>query len=232
MTTIDAATRMAYVDDELDEIARRRVERAMAADPALAEAVARDRALRERVQARFAPYAEEPIPDRFRALLDTTTVVPIAKPSRSPAWRVSAYRWAQAAAIAATLVLGVAIGRQLDAPGPVASRNGVLVAHGRLAAALDTQLASTQPSDAPVRIGLTFRNHGGAICRTFTGENLQGIACRDDGRWSLARTAAGERGGAYRQAASGALIGDTQEMMAGSPFSAVEEAAAKGHHWD
>jgi hypothetical protein len=231
MTTIDAATRMAYVDGELDEIARRRVERAMAADPALAEAVARDRALRERVQARFAPYAEEPIPDRFRALLDTP-VVPIAKPSRSSRWRKPAFLWVQGAAIAATLVLGVAIGRQLDTPGPVASRDGVLVAHGRLATALDTQLASTQPSDAPVRIGLTFRNHTGSICRTFTGERLQGIACRDAGQWSLARTANGERGGAYRQAASGALIGEAQHMMAGAPFSAAQEATAKSRDWD
>jgi hypothetical protein len=230
MTTIDAATRMAYVDGELDEIDRRRVERAMAADPALAEAVARDRALSERVQARFAPYAQEPIPDRFRALLDTT-VVPIAKPSRSSRWRAPAYRWAQGAAIAATLVLGVAIGRQVDTPGLVASRNGVLVAHGQLAVALDTQLASAQPGDAPIRIGLTFRNRGGAICRTFTGEKLQGIACHDDGRWSLARTAAGERIGTYRQATSDALIGAAQEMMAGYPFSAAEEAAAKRHDW-
>lgn len=226
MTMIDAATRMAYVDGELDEIARRRVERAMAEDPVLAEAVARDRALRERLQARFAPYAEEPAPDRFRALLDTN-VVPIAKPSR----RASAHRWAQGAAIAATLVLGVVIGRQVDTPGPVASRNGILVAHGRLAVALDTQLASAQPGDAPIRIGLTFRDRGGTICRTFTGEKLQGIACHDDGRWNLARTAAGERTGTYRQAASGALIGAAQEMMAGHPFSAAEEADAKSHDW-
>ena len=41
--TIDVGTRMAYIDGELDEIARRRVERAMADDPALAEAVTRDR---------------------------------------------------------------------------------------------------------------------------------------------------------------------------------------------
>jgi hypothetical protein len=227
---IDAATRMAYVDGELDEIARRRVERAMAEDPALAEAVARDQALRARLQARFARYAEAPVPDRFRVLLDTK-VVPMTQPPRT-AWRASTRRWAQGAAIAATLVLGIALGRQIDAPGPVASRNGALVAHGRLEVALDTQLASTQPNDAPIRIGLTFRDHGGSICRTFTGDVLQGIACRHDGRWDLARTAAGERGGSYRQAASGALIGEAQKMMAGSPFSAAEETAAESRDWD
>lgn len=229
MTVIDAATRMAYVDDELDEIARRRVERAIGDDPALAEAVARDRALRGALRARFDRYAEAPVPDRFRALLETD-VAPIAAARRWTAMS-NARRWAQAAAIAATLVLGVAVGHQLGTSGPVASRNGGLVAHGRLAFALDTQLASTQPSDAPIRIGLTFRDLGGAVCRTFTSETLQGIACRDDGRWSLARTANGERGGAYRQAASGALIGEAQKMMAGSAFSAAEETSAKTRDW-
>ena len=230
MTMIDAATRMAYVDGELDEIARRRVERAMAADPALAEAVARDRALREQLQARFACYAEVPAPDRFRALLDTT-VAPIADTRHRSPWRASTRRWAQGAAIAATLVLGVVIGQQIGSAGLVVSRHGALAAHGRLEAALDAQLASTQPASAPIRIGLTFRDHAGTICQTFIGEKLQGIACRDDGRWSLARTANGERGGVYRRAASGALIGEAQDMMAGNPFSAANEAAAKSRGW-
>jgi hypothetical protein len=227
MTTIDATTRMAYVDGELDEIARRRVERAMAADPALAEAVARDRALRERLQARFAPYAEEPAPKRFTALLDTK-VVPIVQTSQS---RKRMHRLAQSAAIAATLVLGIGIGRQVNAPGLIESHGGALVAHGKLETALDTQLAATQPGDAPIRIGLTFRDRGGSVCRTFTSDALQGIACRDDGRWNLARTTTGERGGSYRQASSGAMIGAAQEMMTGGPFSAVEEAAARDHDW-
>lgn len=230
MTTIDTATRIAYVDGELDEIARRRVERAIAADPALTEAVARDRALRERLQTRFASYAGAPVPDRLRALFDTN-IVPITKSSRPTGWRISAPRWAQGATIAATLVLGVALGRQLGTSSPVASRNGALVANGQLAATLDTQLASRQASDAAIRIGLTFRNRAGAICRSFTGGKLQGIACRDEGKWDLVRTATGERAGIYRQAASAALIGEAQEMMAGSPFSAAEEAAAKSRDW-
>jgi len=231
MTRVDAATRMAYVDGELDEIARRRVERAIADDPALAEAVARDRALREALRARFDPYANAPVPECFHALIETN-VTPLAPPRRRRTAMSNARHWAQAAALAATLVLGVGIGHRLGTSGPVASRNGALVAHGPLARALDAQLASTQPSDAPIRIGLTFRDHEGAICRTFTGAALQGIACRDDGRWSLARTATGERTGTYRQAASGALIDAAKNMMAGSAFSAAEETAAKSRNWN
>lgn len=227
--TIDAATRMAYVDGELDEIARRRVERAMADDPALAEAVARDRALREALQARFAPYADAPVPDRFAALLDAK-VTPIGA-ARRPKPAFGPRRWMQGAAIAATLVLGVAIGRQTGSVGPVATHDGALVAQGRLASVLDTQLASTQPSDAPIRIGLTFRSTDGNICRTFDGRQLQGIACHDDDRWNLVRTAAGERGGTYRQASSDALVSAAQAMMAGAPFSATAESSARDKGW-
>ncbi|HVI99834.1 MAG TPA: anti-sigma factor [Sphingomonas sp.] len=230
MTTIDAATRMAYVDGELDALARRRVEQAMAEDPALAEAVARDRALRETLKARFDRYAEAEVPDRFRALLESK-VVPLAEAPRRPRVAWNARRWMQGAAIAATLVLGLVIGRQVGDVGSVATNDGVLVARGRLASTLDTQLASTQPNDPPFRIGLTFRARDGGICRTFSRERLQGIACRDGDRWNVVRTAMGEQSGAYRQASSGALIEDAQTMMAGAPFSATEEAAAKARHW-
>jgi hypothetical protein len=228
--TIDAVTRMAYVDGELDAISRRRVERAMADDPALAEAIARDRALRKTLQARFAPYAEAPVPDRFAALLDAK-IVPITGALRRPKAGLVPRRWMQAAAIAATLVLGIAIGRQTDDSSPVAAHEGALVAQGRLASALDTQLASTQPSDAPIRIGLTFRSTEGSICRTFDGRQLQGIACHDNDRWNLVRAAAGERSGTYRQASSDTLANAAQMMMSGIPFSAAAEASARNKGW-
>jgi hypothetical protein len=226
--TIDPAMRAAYVDGELDEIARRRVERAMADDPALAEAVARERRLRETLHARFDPYAEEPVPERFRALIEPK-VVPIEH-----ARRERPRRWMQTAAIAAALVVGVAVGRQVGTNGPVASENGTLVADGALAHALDTQLASAQPSDAPVRIGLTFRAKQGPVCRTFASAELQGIACREHGDWALVRTAAGERQAPYRQASSGdiALLTAAQAMMAGAPFDRAAERAARDQGWE
>lgn len=45
MTDIDEAMLIALVDGELDDVTRRRVERAMAEDPALAERVAMHRRL-------------------------------------------------------------------------------------------------------------------------------------------------------------------------------------------
>ncbi|HJT41323.1 MAG TPA: anti-sigma factor, partial [Sphingobium sp.] len=46
MTDIDEAMLIAWVDGELDEVTRRRVDRAVADDPALAERLAMHRRLR------------------------------------------------------------------------------------------------------------------------------------------------------------------------------------------
>src|SRR3546814_231144 len=73
-------------------------------------------------------------------------------------------RWG---AIAAALVVGLFAGQLVDMPGGggnlVKGSDGNLVASGKLAAALDSQLASDNPQalGSPVRIGLTFV--GGAV---------------------------------------------------------------------
>jgi hypothetical protein len=232
--TIDRETLMAYTDGELDELTRRRVEQAITADPALARQVEADRALRAMIAGHFAPIADEAVPEKLSALLQTN-VVEIAdrrgrrRPARS--WFVNA------AAIAATLVVGVLVGRGIadgDA-GPVGTRNGVTVAQGALAEALDTQLASAQPANAATRIGITFRNGDGRYCRTFRGSGLDGVACRDPQGWQIRHMASGTGGGAteYRQAASAdpAILAAAQAMMAGAPLDAAGEKAARDQAW-
>src|SRR3546814_3253916 len=70
----------------------------------------------------------------------------------------------------------------------VKGSDGNLVASGKLAAVLDSQLASANPQalGSPVRIGPTFVCGGGGYCRTFPAvraDSLTGIACRRDGEW-------------------------------------------------
>lgn len=69
MSTIAEHELQAYVDGELapDEIAR--VEAAIAANPALAAQVERERRLRAQLRAAFDPVLDEPVPARFAALL-------------------------------------------------------------------------------------------------------------------------------------------------------------------
>jgi hypothetical protein len=86
-----------------------------------------------------------------------------------------------------------------------------------------------------VRIGLTFRDQSGAICRTFTGEQSSGLTCRDGSDWRLRGLFAAPEGqaGDYRMAAGtdpnlAALIDST---IAGEPFDAAQEQAAKARGW-
>lgn len=230
---IDDDMLMAFVDGELDEVNRARVERAMAEDPALKARLEQQRRLRATLAAHYGPVEEEEVPERFRALLETNVVAfpaPTPKPAR-PLWQTLT-------ALAATLVLGLAIGRTLLAPGasgPFAVQDGVMVARGELASALDTQLASAQAQDAPTRIGVSFTNADGRACRTFDSAAAAGVACRGDAGWQVMMTAAGagRQQSDYRQAGSGnALVQQAaQTMMAGEPYDEAAERRARDSGW-
>lgn len=226
----DDATLMAYADGELDPLAAKRVERALAADPALARTVAAHRALRARMAAAYA-VAPTPAGDPLAARIAApapATVVPFT-PRVVP--RTTRPRWRQAAALAACLIVGVAVGTQWPS-GPVTAKHGVLVASGTLARALDTRLAATT---GETRMLLSFRDKDGRPCRVFAAPAVDGIACHDADGWSLVRTrsAAAAAGGDYRQAGSAdaALMAEAQEMIAGAPLSREQEAAAVVQGW-
>lgn len=225
--TIDAETLMAYADGEADPLTAKRVERAMAADPALAAEVARHRALTARLRGAFAAVDAAPMPGRIEAMVrEGAAVVPLARAAPSPApW--PGRRWLPA--VAAALVAGLALGQFVPrGEGELASRDGVTIASGALGKALGTQLAATQAADAPVRIGLTFRDPGGALCRTFEEARRAGIACAGPEGWRIERldAVAGERAGAYRQAGAPAIMAAAQAMMTGEPLDAAQERTA------
>lgn len=228
--SIDPEMLMAYADGELGPIEAKRVERAIAADPALGEEVARHRALRARLKNHFAPVAEEPVPDRLAAMLRAPSNVvelPVRKPGRRiPGWT----RWG--GAVAASLVLGLAIGHSLQPQSEMQTRGGQLYAAGTLAGALDQQLASNQGA---VQVPVSFRDAKGSYCRVFTSATADGIACRDDRGWALRQTKAGSSAAKseYAQAGSAdpALMAAAQEMMAGDPLDAGAETAARAKGW-
>lgn len=229
---IDDDLLMAFADGELDEISRARVERAIAADPELAARLEVQRRLRARLAAHYAPVIEEDVPAQLRAMLESDVVdigAARARRARPP--------WQQLTALAATLVLGLFLGRMLWLPdsGPVAIANDTMVAQGALARALDTQLASAQASGAATRIGVSFAAADGRLCRTFDSATLAGLACRGDAGWQLMMTApgAGPAAGELRQAASGDphVLAAAQELMAGAPFDAAAERRARDSGW-
>ncbi|OHD06261.1 anti-sigma factor [Sphingopyxis sp. RIFCSPHIGHO2_12_FULL_65_19] len=230
--SLDPETVAAFVDGELDDLTARRIEREAATDAALAAEIARHRAVKSRLAAHYAPIAEEAVPDRLRSLLAVDDKVDTSLADRRDARRTrfGAIHWG---AIAASLVLGLTIGLRPWMPiADVASEGGTLVAAGPLAEALDMQLASSQPGDAAVRIGVSFQDKAGRYCRTFESASIDGIGCRESERWQLERTLRGQARGAYRQASSGELAAVAATMMAGEPLDGAAEQAARDAGWD
>ena len=224
--TIEPEMLMAYADGELDPLNAKRVERAIAGDPALAQEVERHRALRKRISDSFAPVADEQVPDGLAALLKSN-VVDLPTPRTRPILS----RWRAAAALAACLVLGLTIGISVSR-GPVFSGAGGLYASGSLAAALDDEVGG---ADGAVKVAVSFRDKQGAYCRVFSSSATDGIACRDASGWALRRTQQGSttQHGDYAQAGSPDpdLMAAAQDMMAGEPLDAKAEAAARGAGW-
>jgi hypothetical protein len=137
--------------------------------------------------------------------------------------------------MAATLAVGILVGTAIPprSNAPVEVQGGKIYAAPSLGRALDAQLASTAADDT--RIGLTFRDRSGAVCRTFTQPQASGLACRQNGRWQLRGLFAAPegQGTAYRMAGGmdsnlAALVDST---MAGEPFDAAAERAAKERGW-
>lgn len=244
--TFSDQTLSAYVDGELDAATRAVLEAAMATEPQLAERIARQRALRERVREAFAPVLTEPLPDRLLASVrgapaGTRAGNVIALQARSrPRWS-----WPHWGAIAASLIVGVLLGPLLLRPSApqvsLETSSGRVLAGGVLARALSQQLASAQPGSAPVAIGVSFRARSGGYCRTFVlhgTQPLAGLACREGPAWAvmaLAQSEAQGSGGGYSQAGSAlppAVSRTLDELIVGEPLDAAGEAAARAHGWN
>ena len=237
---------MAYADDELDAHTRASVDAAMASDPELARRVARHKALRNRVHSTFNKVLDEPVPAR---LLQVARTEPVGSPKGNGVpWsgrQVRRWSWPQWTAIAASLCVGVIVGRlpllPAGNPGPIIMSAGHLLASGSLATALSDQLASDHTAAESVRMGISFRSQTGEYCRTFTlsqPEALAGVACRAPAGWQLgvlARVGSpGEGSGSYRQAASSlppAVVAAVSSQIAGEPLDARGEVAARARHW-
>ena len=219
----------AWLDGELDEATAAQVATRVAADPELTALAEQHRAMRDSLRSAFGTLDDSPAP-RF----DSAPVVDLAERRMAKAVRPS-FGLPQWAAMAATLVVGLVAGTVLrpEPSGPVASRSGSLYAAASLDKALDTQLASAA-QNGPVRVGLTFRDRDGAICRTFSGDAGQGLACRSDGDWKVQGLfAPAPKGGDYRMAAGEdpRLAAMVDESIAGEPLDADGEAAAHSRGW-
>jgi hypothetical protein len=248
--TYDEETLKAYADGELDEARRAEIAAAIEQDPELARRVAQHRSLRAGIAGAYSGVIDEAVPDRLRAAArgplpgDSAresrprgNVVQFpSRGSRAPGTPWRAREWT---AMAASLVLGGLIGWQFMArgAGDVTTKGGALVASGELERALDTQLASEQAEDAPVRIGLSFKSKDGSYCRSFVtrASSSAGLACRGASGWQLAFTEAVDpEAGGFRQAASElspSLLKAVEARIAGETLDATGEKSARDAAW-
>lgn len=244
----------AYVDGELEGAERARIEQAIAQDAQLAQRVAQQRALRDRLRGTYNSVLKEAVPLRlaqavkFGAPTGPAQVIDLAQVRAERTRRGNGQRQAKvrrysiAASVAVGLMAGVLIQR-FATPGAVTEfHDGSLLARGALAQALNEQLASNAAPGAAVRVGLTFRSKAGNYCRTFTlsgGRSLVGLACRDQDQWQLLNLMAAEGSGGgttqnLRMATSAlppALLQAISERTSGDPLNAAAEAKARSSGW-
>lgn len=222
----------AWLDGELGPDEAAEMDAKVASDPKLQRLAEQHRALGVQLRRAFDPVAAAPVPEHLRgAVRPPAGVIDFAAVKRERSMP-SLPQWA---AIAATLAVGIITGIMIPqrASAPVEVQGSKIYAAAALNRALDTQLASEPAGD--VRIGLTFRDRAGEVCRSFTAAAASGLACREEGRWKLRGLFAVPegQGSAYRMAAGmdpdlAALVDST---IAGEPLDAVQEKSAQARGW-
>ena len=237
---VDDATLLAWIDGELPADAAARVAAEVAANPELLALADAHRALAVRLRGAFDPVLAEPVPARLLQAVTAPPAVTVADLAAFRAAKAEAAApqrrwWPQLTALAASLALGLFIGRtSLDeaAPGLVVTSPAGLKAGGVLEVALNDQLAAS-PDAGPVRVALSFRDTQGRVCRSWQAPAQEGIACRSGDGWAV--TAALARrppaDGSYRMASGPGVAALVDGMIAGEPFDAAQEAAAKAKGW-
>jgi hypothetical protein len=243
-------TLSAFIDGELDPTEREQVAVLVNSDPRLKGYIVEQEQLRASLHAAFAPIIAEPIPDRLLAIAAETPI----------SFRVRLRRWLGAAGGAqhgnATgrfivpaltmglgLIVGVAVERTSIATNDFATSasTGAIVARAELAQTLDQRLAAEEQKGA-ARIGVTFRDKTGALCRSFEvsrdSSTTDGFACHSDGEWqvgALVSRPPSPANPAYTLAGSSmpdAIRDAISAHIEGVPLDAAAERRARDRGWN
>ena len=228
----------AWLDGELPADEAARVETEVAADPRLSQLAEDHRKMAAGLRGAFAKVEAQPVPERLAGIVsqERGKVVDLAEARERRLHRKPPSLWVQMGALAATLVVGIITGNLLTGgvPSPIGAEGGRLVASAELEDALYARLAS-MPADSGPRIGLTFRDKTGTICRTFKEQATSGLACREGGDWRIRNLYQPPEGQTpdYRMASGQdpQLMEAVEASIDGEPFDAEQERSAMEQGW-
>jgi|AntRauTorcE11898_2_1112593.scaffolds.fasta_scaffold02508_6 negative regulator of sigma E activity len=244
MNTTDE-TLSAFLDNELTDADMEAVRDQLAADPSLADRLAKLATVDAELQAHYSSIDDRPMPESVTRMLKEA-------PSRNAAprkdnvvsfhwWRTMQWRGSMRGhagkAAAAAVIAGVALMQWFDLP-----------LNGDPAWPAVTQVLDSQPSGEDYQVNnqatlmprLTFRNQAGEWCRQFRLESADAaseqIACRSKaGGWEQVARAEVEpssESGNYQTASGGNVLDETLErIMANSPIGPEKESALLEQLW-
>ncbi|MHA7815670.1 MAG: anti-sigma factor family protein [Pseudohaliea sp.] len=180
MTDRDFELLSQYLDDELDSAARAALEQRLAAEPELADLLARLRRLDGQIAASVCASATDSVPEHVADLLrEDDKVVPLCAPLRRAAWP---------AALAASVIAATAL---LLVPGED-GQQPLTGSDTLLAGALESEPSRAEgwvmlADGRALQPVLTFPSRDGSWCREFLlrddNQDWRGVACRDAGNW-------------------------------------------------
>ena len=200
MTTLTDEQLMAYADDALQPAERQKVEKLVAADPALKDQVAIYKKTGQQLAAVFADRLREPVPAHLISLIENYQLPNESESQKAKAGTLSKLlaaltspleliRAPQFAALgaAASVVAGVVIGAygsSLFFDGRIAASDGIQIGaiqpDSDLGRYLSTKRSGTtfampvrDGSDRKFSVALTFRTKDGRYCRQFSVRGTQ-----------------------------------------------------------
>lgn len=226
----------AFVNGELEGPERQRIELAIARDRRVAQRVAKQRALRSRLQDALddvlrQPARQQRLPAR-KLIPGSAQIIDLA---RVRAERAQVKRHQRAlkpprlmllACLAIGLTAGIGLARLSTGDALTQYRNGVLTAAGSLARALNQQLSGQAAPGARIRVAGTYRARSGIYCRSFAvsgPQALAGLACRNHEQWQLQTL--------LNNVVTPSAVLELNKNLSVTPLATAAEAQLRAHDW-
>lgn len=243
-------TLSAFIDGELDAKEHAQVAALVENDANLKAFVAEQEQLRIALHSAFANVIAAPIPERILATAANTPISFRLRLRQMFGVRPRARRDGAMARFvfpALTMALGLVVGVGVERSSlstndfSLSASTGKIVARAELARTLDQKLGSDEQSGA-TRIGVTFRDKAGTVCRSFevsrNAATTDGFACHHDGDWqvgALITRPALATASTYALASASmpdAIRDAISDHIDGAPFDAVSERRARDRGWN